>query len=149
MSEKVPSPLILFYRRVGKMEYIELAEYGIEPDALSGNFEPSRIKELQAMCRNWPHLHIFSWINNTYVNRYEPNAEGYCLGNGDTDPSLEMIVKFVYNRERFEKGLDEMLSRPESERDEIDEFMIRMCEAVLESDNPFSLDNFRKAAGRK
>jgi hypothetical protein len=149
MAEKKPSAKTSFDVRVGKMEYIKLAEYGIEPDALFGNFEPYRLNELQAVCRNWPHLHIFSKIDDTYVNRYEPNAEAYCLGKGDKDPSLEVSVKFVYNRERFKAGLDELLSIPENERNCYEAFLIRMCEAVLESDDPFSLDNFRKATGRK
>jgi hypothetical protein len=149
MIQRKPNEWSRFNQRVGKMEYIELAEYGIEPDALFGNFEPYRLNELQAVCRNWPHLHIFSKIDDTYVNRYEPNAEAYCLGKGDTDPSLELCVKFVYNRERFKAGLDELLEIPESERTCYESFLIRMVEAVLESDNPFSLDNFRKAVGRK
>jgi hypothetical protein len=147
VTDKRVHPLIQFDRRVGKMEYIELAEYGIEPDALFGRFRAHRNEELQSICRNWPQLHIFSEIGDTYVNRFEANADAYFLGRGDTEPSLEVSFKLVYKRENFEKALAELLSRPVKERDEFDNFMIRMTEAVLESDDPFAHSNFRKAMG--
>ena len=149
MTQTRINPKIEFDKKVGKLDYIELAKYGIEPDALFGNFEPERITELRNLCRYWPELHIFSKVDDVYVNRFEPNAEDYCIGRGDKDPSLKVSVKFVYKRENFEIALAELLSRPVEERDEFDNFLIRMTEALLESDDPFAHSNFRKAMGRK
>ena len=62
----------------------------------------------------------FVEINERRVNRFEPTAPKFYLGNGDKDPNLELCLKFVYRRRDFEKALVQLLSRPESERNPLD-----------------------------
>jgi len=147
MTQKKRHPILVFDDRVGKMEFTDLLPYGIDPDGLCGDFWGARVVELQNLCRHWPELHIISEFDDRRINRFDASDTMFYLGNGDKDPSLEVSLKFVYKRENFEKALEELLSRPENERNEFDHFLIRITKAVLESDDPFAHSNFRRAMG--
>ena len=91
MSTYMDHPEVKKKRTFGMMHIVELAPYGVIPDSLTGGFAKATVP-LQVVKRH-PDLHIISafYIDNSavYLNRYEPGARAYYIGDGCADPLLE------------------------------------------------------------
>jgi len=81
--------LSAFYRRVGKIwMYEELMFLGLEPELLNGLFGSQASQLLLDFCTGEPGYHIVSCQGFKIYNKYMPNANGYYLADGDSDPYL-------------------------------------------------------------
>ncbi len=78
-----------FRQRAAILFDYEFESVGLAPDTLYGAFDPHRIVELMEFCRKNPDYHIVSLLHAAlYFNRVMPNATGFYLGQGDSDPRL-------------------------------------------------------------
>ena len=91
MTSYKDHPEVKKKRSFGMMHIIELGPYGVIPDSVTGGFAKETIP--LEVVKNHPDLHVISAcsVNNSavYLNRYEPNARVYYIGNGCADPLLE------------------------------------------------------------
>jgi hypothetical protein len=80
-----------FARETGRLIDWRLAErLGISPRLPTiGTYELDELQRLEAFCRDHPEYHILSQITVFFlVNRVDPRARNYLLGNGNADADL-------------------------------------------------------------
>ena len=78
-----------FCKRVGRVWLYHILSFlDLEPDALSGHFEPRKVQTLIDFCAGNPEYHIISCNDHKIYNKYIPHANCYYLADGDHDPDL-------------------------------------------------------------
>lgn len=92
MSDHDSHPEIKKMRSLGMLHIVQLRTYGVTPDTLNGAFANATVP-LRTVERH-PELHVISAVriedSAVYLNRYEPGARVYYIGNGCADPWLEV-----------------------------------------------------------
>ena len=106
---------------LGVLDMYDFAPYGFLPDTPLGMFWRDTIPLLLAS--RHPELHVMSLVecdgHLLYVNRHEPEACQYFVGNGNPDPSIELYPKPLTPEEtaRLFKSLFERTAEPGQEED--------------------------------
>ena len=78
-----------FCKRVGRVWLYHILSFlDLEPDALSGHFEPRKVQTLIDFCAENPEYHILSCNDHKIYNKYIANANFYYLADGDQEPDL-------------------------------------------------------------
>lgn len=78
-----------FCKLVGKVWLYPILNFlDLEPDALSGHFEPQKVQTLIDFCAINPEFHIISCNDHKIYNKYIPNANCYYLADGEQNPDL-------------------------------------------------------------
>ena len=68
-----------------------LNKLGYDPECIIGFFcSPERPVEI---ARKYPHLHVISGTEGTYVNHFAPGHDFYYLSAGDPDPNIEIYAE--------------------------------------------------------
>ena len=83
-----------FDRRVGLLNWYEdLEALGFQTTCISGSFSHRDVPMLEEYCKDNPSYHIVSFISLIHtVNRLDYRGSSFFLANGDSDPSLELIL---------------------------------------------------------
>lgn len=83
-----------FDRRVGLLNWYEdLEALGFQTTCISGSFSHKELPKLERYCKSNPDYHIVSFISLIHtVNRLDYRGSSFFLANGDSDPSLELIL---------------------------------------------------------
>lgn len=88
-----------FYDQLGILDGYALADFGIQPDMITGTFFPKNIKRVLDACAANPMLHPISFKDSWTFNRIVPEA--MCgIGNGDPNPTLEFFSRPTTQPER-------------------------------------------------
>ena len=109
------------YNTLEVLRLYDFAPYGLLPDGALGTFWRDKIPLLLAS--RHPELHVISIVecdgHLLYVNRHEPEACQYFVGNGNPDPSIELYPKPLTPEEtaRLFKSLFERTAEPGQEED--------------------------------
>ena len=80
-------------RSIGTMNLFQIEPYGVLPDMLIGIFFRDRLPI--SVVSQYPELHVLSIVDcdgeTLILNRHAPDACFYFLGNGNPDPTLELL----------------------------------------------------------
>jgi len=88
-----------FNERTGIIDDDEpLVELGFNPIHCTGLFKPKDLPLLQAFCLRNPKYHVISGLSQSdMVNRVQPDAIKFYLGDGDGDPTIELHLPRVWD----------------------------------------------------
>lgn len=110
------------------LEEPELLELGYCPESFYGSWrKPDFALEI---CRKYGHLHVVSWRESHFMNRYEPTARCFLVGTGIQIPRYEYFISPL-TQEKYDRIVAEALARAEAnggltESDMLNWMMLKM-----------------------
>ena len=74
------------------LDCLELLDYGVDPDCVTGGFRTPIIP--QSLVREFSELHIMTALDTRrFANRYVPDCPWYFVSTGNSDPTIEWTVR--------------------------------------------------------
>lgn len=126
---------------IGIMTIFHLEPYGVLPDLINGVFFSDKVP--LSVVSEHSELHIISIVDCSgevlTINRHAENACFYYLGNGNSDPTLELFRDPRPPKGATEVPLEVMLARAPTKADEERiEKLVRVSENLFADRHPFA-----------
>ena len=126
---------------LGMLSLFQIEPYGVLPDMLIGLFFCDRIPI--SIASQYPELHVISIVDcageTLILNRHAPDACFYFLGNGNPDPTLEILQDPRPPEHITEVPLEIMKARaPTKEDEERMQKFTQLSMNLLQDRHPFA-----------
>ena len=93
------------------LEEPELLDLGYCGETFYGSWRKPDIP--QEICRRYKHLHVVSWRDRLFMNRYEPTARCFLVGTGTQCPRYDYFVTPM-TQEKYDRIVAKSLARAEA-----------------------------------